>query len=224
MKQIYLLARPKKNKTPWDRIQELFVGPLFKRLNSIDKGYMKRICLIEGDLGALNLGMADNQRQELIDNVEIVLHAAADVRFDKTLQQLCLSNVRGTREVITLAKEMKNLLVFTYISTAYSHSPRDVIEEKFYPAPIDPDDMIRMAEYYSEHDTDVFETMSTPFIIPWQNTYVFTKALTEELVRQASFHIPTVLIRPSISEYQSVEQFKLPRNVYRSEVIIPETT
>lgn len=43
---------------------------------------MKRICLIEGDLGALNLGMTDNQRQELIDNVEIVLHAAADVRFD----------------------------------------------------------------------------------------------------------------------------------------------
>lgn len=158
--------------------------------------------MIEGDLGALNLGMAENQRQELIDNVEIVLHAAADVRFDKTLQQLCLNNVRGTREIISLAKEMKNLLVFTYISTAYSHCPRDVIEEKFYPAPIDPDEMIRMAEYYNEHDTDVFESMTTAFIRPWQNTYVFTKALTEELVRQASFHIPTVLIRPSIGEYQ----------------------
>ncbi|KAG4076705.1 hypothetical protein HA402_001992 [Bradysia odoriphaga] len=198
VKQIYLLARPKKNKTSWDRVQEIFVGPLFKRLNSIDKSYMKRICLIEGDLGALNLGLSDNQRQELIDNVEIVLHAAADVRFDKTLQQLCLSNVRGTREVITLTKEMKNLLVFAYISTAYSHSPRDVIEEKFYPAPVDPDQMIRVAEYYSERDTDVFETVTTPLIGPWQNTYVFTKALTEELVRQASLHVPTVLIRPSI--------------------------
>lgn len=162
---------------------------------------MKRICLIEGDLGSINLGMSDNQRQELIDNVEIVIHAAAEVRFDKTLQQLCLSNVRGTREIITLVKEMKNLLVFAYISTAYSHSPREVIEEKFYPAPIDPDQMIRVAEYYSEQSTDIFETVTTSLIRPWSNTYVFTKALTEELVRKASFHVPTVVIRPSISEY-----------------------
>lgn len=82
-KTIYLLARPKKNRTSWDRLQEIFIGPLFKKLTSVDKNYMKRICLIEGDLGAVNLGMTDNQRQELIDNVEIVLHAAADVRFDK---------------------------------------------------------------------------------------------------------------------------------------------
>ncbi len=202
MKQIYLLARPKKNKTSFDRLQEIFVGPLFKRLGSIDKGYMKRICLVEGDLGALNLGLTDNQRQELIDNVEIVLHAAADVRFDKTLQQLCLSNVRGTREVITLTKEMKSLLVFAYISTAYSHSPRDTIEEKFYPAPVDPDQMIRVAEYYSEQSTDVFEAVTASLIKPWSNTYVFTKALTEELVRQASFYVPTIVIRPSISEYE----------------------
>lgn len=162
---------------------------------------MKRICLIEGDLGSLSLGIADNQRQELIDNVEIVIHAAADVRFDKTLQQLCLSNVRGTREIITLVKEIKNLIVFAYISTAYSHSPRDVIEEKFYPAPIDPDQMIRVAEYFSEHSTEIFETVTHSLINPWTNTYVFTKALTEELVRKAAFTVPTVVIRPSISEY-----------------------
>lgn len=201
VKQIYLLARPKKNRTSWDRVQEIFIGPLFKKLNSVDKNYMKRICLIEGDLGSLNLGLTDNQRQELIDNVEIVLHAAADVRFDKTLQQLCLSNVRGTREIISLVKEMKNLLVFAYISTAYSHSPRDVIEEKFYTAPVDPDKMIRVAEYYSEQSPEEFEAVQNSLIEPWENTYVFTKALTEELVRKASLHVPTVVIRPSISEY-----------------------
>lgn len=163
---------------------------------------MKRICLIEGDLSSLSLGITDNQKQELIDNVEIVLHAAADVRFDKTLQQLCLSNVRGTREIIALAKEIKNLTVFAYISTAYSHSPKDELEEKFYPAPIDPDEMIRVAEYYNEHSTDIFESVTSLVISPWLNTYVFTKALTEELVRRASFTIPTVVVRPSISEYE----------------------
>lgn len=171
-------------------------------MNSVDKNYMKRICLIEGDLGQLNLGLSDNQRQELIDNVDIVIHAAADVRFDKTLQQLCLSNVRGTREIIALVKEMKNLSIFAYISTAYSHSPRDVIEERFYEAPVDPDDMIRVAEYYSETSTDVFEAVTDSLIEPWENTYVFTKALTEELVRRASLCVPTVVIRPSISEYK----------------------
>lgn len=195
-----MLARPKKDKSSLERIQETFTGDLFKKLKSIDKNYMNKIHLIQGDLGALKLGISESQKRELIDNVDIVLHAAADVRFDKTLQQLCLSNVRGTREIITLVKEIKNLIVFAYISTAYSQYPKEYIEEKFYPAP-DPDEMIRIAEFYSENSTDTFNAVTSFIIDPWENTYVFTKALTEELLRRATLGVPTVIIRPSISEY-----------------------
>lgn len=139
----------------------------------------------------------------MTSNIDSCIHVRLHniLRFDKTLQQLCLSNVRGTREIISLVKEIKNLLVFAYISTAYSHSPRDVIDEQFYSAPVDPDEMIRVAEYYSEQSTEVFESVTNKLIAPWSNTYVFTKALTEELVRNASLCVPTVVIRPSISKY-----------------------
>lgn len=145
VKEIYMLARPKKHKSPAERIRETFVGPVFDKLKSTDPNYMTRIKIIEGDTSEANLGISDGDRKAMIDNVEIVIHAAADVRFDKPLQELVLTNVRGTKALITLAEQMKNLIVFVYISTAYSQYYRKKIEEKFYSPPIDPDDMIRIA-------------------------------------------------------------------------------
>lgn len=46
-------------------------------------------------------------------------------RFDESLKTAVLLNTRGTKQMIELAKEMKNLLLFVHISTAYCH-----LEEK----------------------------------------------------------------------------------------------
>lgn len=145
MKGIYVLVRAKKNKSPAERVQETFVGVLFVRLKRIDPNYMTRIKIIEGDTSKADLGISDGDKTDIVANVEIVIHAAADVRFDKPLQVLCFTNVRGTKAVTALAEEMKNLIVFAYISTAFSPHYRNKIEEKFYPAPLDPNEMIRIA-------------------------------------------------------------------------------
>lgn len=150
MKEIYVLARPKKNKSPAQRIQEIFVGgELFVRLKLIDPNYMKRLKVIEGDTYKADLGISDGDRKDIVDNIQIVIHAAADVRFDKPLQELCFTNLRGTKALTTLAEEMKSLIVFAYISTAFSQYYRKEIEEKFYPAPLDPNEMIRIAGTYN---------------------------------------------------------------------------
>lgn len=145
MREIYVLARPKKNKSPAERIQETFIGELYAKLNVVDPDYMKKIKIIEGDTCKADLGISADDRKDMIENVEIVIHAAADVRFDKPLQELCFTNVRGTKALTALAEEMKNLVVFAYISTAFSQYYRDKLEEKFYPPPLDPDQMIRIA-------------------------------------------------------------------------------
>lgn len=145
MKEIYVLARPKKNKTPIERIQDTFDGEVFVKLKLIDPNYMSRIKLIEGDTFKEDLGISDVDRKDMIDNVEIVIHSAADVRFDKPLQELCFTNVRATKVLTALAEEMKKLIVFAYVSTAFSQYYREKIEEKFYPPPLDPDSMIRIA-------------------------------------------------------------------------------
>lgn len=145
VKVIYVLARQKKNKTPLERIHETFVGVLFTKLEAIDPNYMNRIHLIEGDTNKADLGISNDHRKEIIDNVEIVLHAAAEVRFDKSLEELCFTNVRGTKALIALTEEIKNLIVFAYLSTAFSRYYQKCTEEKFYPPPLDPDQMIRIA-------------------------------------------------------------------------------
>ena len=159
---------------------------------------MDRIKVVEGNLLDIGIGIAENDRNELIENVQIVVHSAADVRFDETLQHLLLVNLRGTREVLRLAEQMKRLEVFLHISTAYSNCPLSRVEEKFYAPPFDPEYMIKIAESLTEENTLSFEIMTESIIRPWPNTYTFTKALSEELVRVFGQSFPVAMMRPSI--------------------------
>lgn len=47
----------------------------------------------------------------LAENVSIVFHVAATVRFDEPIHDAIIKNVRGTREIVLLARQMKNLSV-----------------------------------------------------------------------------------------------------------------
>lgn len=49
--------------------------------------------------------------QFLINNVSIIYHLAATVRFDEALGDAVLLNTRGTRELVNLAKKISNLEV-----------------------------------------------------------------------------------------------------------------
>lgn len=227
VKEIYVLARPKKNKSPVERIQETFTGELFVKLKLVDPHYMTKIKIIAGDMYKADLGICDGNRQDIVDNVEIVIHAASDVRFDRPLQELCFANVRGTKALTALAEGMKKLIVFGYVSTAFSQYYREKIEEKFYPPPIDPDEMIRIAgitkktfgifrcvvvtnfiflEYFDKLQTDELNFLTEQLLKPWENTYVFTKSLAEEVVRRTVNKFPTVVIRPSIGKYMPAQR------------------
>lgn len=159
---------------------------------------MNRIQVIDGNMIELNLAISEDMQNLIIENVNIILHTAADVRFDETLQHLLLVNVRGTREVLRLAEKIKNLELFLHISTAYSHCPLKHIEEKFYRPPIDPHKMILIAEKMTGTAQAEFEIVTNRLIEPWPNTYTFTKALSEELVRQYSEKFLIAVIRPTI--------------------------
>ena len=72
----------------------------------------RKLVAIAGDVSATNLGMSAADRQLLADRVSVVFHAAATIRFDMPLRQAVIVNVRGTKYVMDLAKEMKNLEVW----------------------------------------------------------------------------------------------------------------
>lgn len=61
----------------------------------------------------LGLGISQKNREILRNEVQIILHIAATIRFDEPLKKAVLMNTRGTKFVIDLAKECKNLMVHT---------------------------------------------------------------------------------------------------------------
>lgn len=177
VKMVYVLARAKKGKSAIERLTDLYSGPLFNPLLQIDPNYMDRVQAVDGNTRELRVGLSEDVRNELIENVHIILHAAADVRFDNTLKELSLVNLRGTRELLNLATECKQLAMFAYISTAFSHCERKFIEEKFYDVPIDPEEMIRIAEHFEKNNEneDTLNVITNNFVHPWPNTYSFSK-------------------------------------------------
>lgn len=183
---------------------------MYEKLAKIDPTYMERVKPIEGNMMEMEIGISEKDRADIIENVQIVLHSAAEVRFDETLQHLLLVNLRGTREVLQLAEQIKHLEVFIHISTAYSYCPLNKIEEKFYIPPIDPHYMIRMAEQLQDTSNQAaFEILTERIIRPWPNTYTYTKALSEELVRQFGERFPVALIRPSIGNIKQFSRLQL---------------
>lgn len=66
--------------------------------------------MIEGELdnNGLNLSVED---RELIKDSHIVFHGAATVRFDDKLRFAVNINVRGTKEILLLCRQMPNLKV-----------------------------------------------------------------------------------------------------------------
>ncbi|RLU25754.1 hypothetical protein DMN91_001912 [Ooceraea biroi] len=195
--QIYMLIRPKKGKDPKHRLEEIFDSPLFETVKA-QRGLSalhKAVTIVSGDVLLPGLGLSVEDRKMLCDNVDIVYHGAATVRFDELLKRAVLLNTRGTKQMLELAKEMKHLLLFTHISTAYCHLEEKILGERTYPPPANPHQVIKCVEWM---DDDVVEAMTDKILGKVPNTYAFTKALSESLVEESMPHIPSIILRPSV--------------------------
>ncbi|XP_020291339.1 putative fatty acyl-CoA reductase CG5065 [Pseudomyrmex gracilis] len=195
--QIYMLIRTKKNKDPKHRLEEIFNSAIFDKVKT-QRGLsalMQAVTVVSGDVTLPGLGLSPEDRKMLCENVEIVYHAAATVRFDEPLKKAILLNTRGTKLMIELAKEMKHLLLFVYISTAYCHLEEKVLKEKTYPPPANPHEMIKYVEWM---DDKMVESMKNKILGNVPNSYAFTKALAESLIEEAMPYIPAIILRPSV--------------------------
>ncbi|XP_067213848.1 putative fatty acyl-CoA reductase CG5065 [Linepithema humile] len=194
---LYVLIRSKKGHDPKYRMQEILNSALFEKVRA-QRGLPaleKSVTVVSGDMSVLGLGLSAEDRKMLCENVEIVYHGAATVRFDELLKKAVLLNTRGTKQMIELAKEMKHLVLFVHISTAYCHLEEKVLGEKTYPPPADPHQIIKCVEWM---DDNVVEAMTDKILGKLPNTYAFTKALSEGLVEESMSHIPSIILRPSI--------------------------
>ncbi|XP_050072868.1 uncharacterized protein LOC126560962 [Anopheles maculipalpis] len=198
VRQIILLSRPKKGKTAQQRCDDLFSSIVFMNLKKDCPNFIDRVKLVDADLQHPSLGLSDESIEYIVNNAQIVLHAASDVRFDQALKKAIEVNVRGTRDLLRIAEKIVNLELFVYISTAYSNCPQGLIKEQFYTPPSEPEKMIQLVEAMDERFEEHMNKTVNDFIHPWPNTYVYTKALTEDVVRQYGELLPIAVVRPSI--------------------------
>ncbi|XP_046417518.1 fatty acyl-CoA reductase wat-like [Neodiprion fabricii] len=144
---IYLLIREKKGKSVEERRDALLVEPvifamenfgyfskIFDVLRNDYPNFSEKIVCIVGDIAEESLGLMLTDFARLVDEVSVIFHLAATVRFNEKLEVALAINVNSVKSVIDVARECKNLKVGVYVSTAYSHCVRKSIDEKLYPS------------------------------------------------------------------------------------------
>ncbi|XP_037902545.1 putative fatty acyl-CoA reductase CG5065 [Hermetia illucens] len=197
IKKIYLLVRNKKGKDPQIRIKEMFDNVLFDTVKK-QRGAESILNVCEalcGDVTIPDLGMSEDDKQIIRDNVSVIYHCAATIRFDEELKKAVFLNVRGTKLILQLAKECKRLELFTYVSTAYCHLHIKHLVEQPYAPPADPHKVIAAMEWMSD---DVVASIQKKVLGDIPNTYAYTKSLAEALVVETFDSLPSVILRPSI--------------------------
>ncbi|CAD6995095.1 unnamed protein product [Ceratitis capitata] len=197
VKRIYILIRPKKELTVEDRIEAMFKNPLFADLNQMKPTARQRVIPILGDCQLANMGISPEDRQTLIDEVQIVMHSAATVRFNEPLYNALAINVRATMDLMKLAKKMYKLQAFVHVSSAFANCTVFHMDEVYYTNELNitAENMCKIAELLGPEKTN---RMTNEWCGKSPNTYTFTKALAEEAVLSQGKDLPICVFRPGI--------------------------
>lgn len=89
----------------------LFLNKVFDTVKRLKPKFQHKISVIKGDCLLPGLGISPEERILLQQNIDVVFHAAATVRFDEKLKIALGINVCGTREIIGLCRELVKLKV-----------------------------------------------------------------------------------------------------------------
>jgi fatty acyl-CoA reductase len=106
--------------TPPPGLNLLLCSQLFDVLKRSNPDNLKKIIPLLGDCRELGLGLSPSDRQMIEEKVSVVFHCAATINFDDTLKNSVIMNVRGTREVMLLARNMKQLKVCRITRNKYN--------------------------------------------------------------------------------------------------------
>lgn len=72
---------------------------------------LNKVIPITGDITSPNLGISPADYKVVIENVSIVFHSAATVKFDEPLKLSVAMNILGTQSVVQMCHKMDKLEV-----------------------------------------------------------------------------------------------------------------
>jgi long-chain acyl-CoA synthetase len=115
--KVYVLARRQKDKSAKQRVIDVLKFWDHEVLKNNDK-----LIVLEGDITKKDLGFNEKTKKILQDEIEEVLHCAANTGFNQPLKEIKNVNVRGVKNILEIShKLMKKgkLKKVNHISTAY---------------------------------------------------------------------------------------------------------
>ncbi len=133
----------------------------------------RRIEVLPGDVMAQRAGLSQRDWSAAAEGATRIIHGAASVRFDMSLEEARRINVEGARNMLRLAEEAHRggaLRSFTYVSTSFVAGRREGLVRE-----------------------DELETGQR-----FRNTYERSKCEAEALVSGRAAELPVAILRPSI--------------------------
>ncbi|GFU39352.1 putative fatty acyl-CoA reductase CG5065 [Nephila pilipes] len=191
---LYLLMRPKRNKTAEERLDKLFKSELFSKLKEVYPHFRRKVRLIDGDLLKERLGISDEHFDEIKANVSVVFHSAARVQFNDPIKVAVQHNIIGTKVFVDMCHEMPHLEAVVHVSTAYVRKEADnYVLEEIPKTKVTPAQILNAMEWM---DPGCQQAVEDYLLEKKLTTYLVTKALGEVVVSQECRDLPTSIIRP----------------------------
>ncbi|XP_020291381.1 putative fatty acyl-CoA reductase CG5065 [Pseudomyrmex gracilis] len=193
--RIFVLIRPRTKQSIEERFNKLLENPIFDKIRCDFPDVLNKVFLVKGDLGLPDIGLHTEDKEMLIQSVNVVFHSAATVRFVESLKVAVNLNTKGTDRLLDLCKCMRNLVSVVHVSTAYSNADRREIEESIYTTNVKPHTVIDMCENLDDATLEILEKR---LIGKHPNTYTLTKNWAEQIVLSKGRNMPIAIVRPSI--------------------------
>ncbi|XP_013192602.1 putative fatty acyl-CoA reductase CG5065 isoform X2 [Amyelois transitella] len=191
--RIYLLMRSKKDHSPEQRLQELKASQAFDNLRQSQPSQLEKLRIVAGDIMLPGLGISQEGLEDL-QEVSVVFHSAATVKFNEALKIAIEQNLMSVIRLLEICDRLPHMQAFVHVSTAYSNPELSTVEERVYPPPVPLDYLLDLAA----EDSPLLDNVES-FISPKPNSYTFTKAMAEAAVqRHGCQYYPIAIVRPTI--------------------------
>ena len=148
----------------------------------------KKIEFLRGDITLVNLGLTSKELSSVKDTTE-VYHLASNISLsneEKDKEEIFNVNIHGTKNVLDIFKDSKNLNNFYFFSSAFCcGKTKELVKEDWLKKPNS-----------------------------FRNYYEESKWLTEELIKEhkEKKSIPVIILRPSIVAISSNNEFSKMKN------------
>eukprot|EP00775_Hariotina_reticulata_P013020 gene13020-13149_t len=183
-----------------------YKGRLFHKVRN-NQNLLSKVTAVPGDITLSHLGLEPAVRHQLQQDVNIILHCAADIRLEVDIQSALTANYFGLQAVLELAAQVNNLLAFVHVSSCFVNMNQpvsSVVAEKLYSLSFGDQtvDCRQLVQDLMLLPAGAANTRATALGMRWgfPNNYTFSKHLAEQLVshHHATQQLPVAIVRPSL--------------------------